>query len=375
VLADIAAHPPFGSRLRVPPGEINHIVETSGTSGAGQEVYPLDAEDERIVWEMAARGFAWAGVDERSVVLNTLPLATTAAGQWYYHALRLLNANVLEVGSFSTPRKLAYLRRFDADTLIGTPSYLFRMALEARREGLDTAQASVQRLIVAGEAWSLEWMQRLEREWGARVFEQYGCTQRGMAWTCPAGGVAGGARGVLHALSDCGVYEVLDPHTGAPVHDGRGHLVLTPFASSASPLVRFATGDCVSVVAGCPCGRPGPCLQAGIVERYDFMVKIRGVNVWPEALDAALFAIDGVREYEASVVIDADGREQLQVQLELQSGADDAAGRAGAAIREVTGLSAQVEIVSDAQITRAIEDRFTKRRRLYDRRHTTRVGA
>lgn len=373
VLADIAAHPPYGRRLRVPEAEIRHIVETSGTTGAGQEVYPLDAEDERVVWEMAARGFSWAGVDERSVVLNTLPLTTSAAGQWYYHALRLLDATVLEVGSYSTARKLSYLQRFAADTLVGTPSYLFRMAVEARQAGIDVAAGSVRRLVVAGESWSLEWMRRLEQEWGARVFEQYGCTQRGMAWSCPAGAVAGDARGVLHALSDHGVYEVLDPETGAPVRAGRGHLVLTPFACSASPLVRFATGDCVTVLEGCSCGRPGPFLQAGTVERYDFMVKIRGVNVWPEALDAALFTIDGLREYEAVVETDGDGRERLRVQIELARDDADASRRAAAAVRQVTGLSAQVEVVGDAAITRAIEDRFRKRRRLYDRRDTTRT--
>jgi phenylacetate-CoA ligase len=368
VLRDLAEHPPYGRRLRVPVSEIRHLVETSGTSGTGQEVYPLDAEDEQAVWEMAARGFAWAGVNAGSVVLNTLPLTTSAAGQWYYHGLRLLGANVLEVGSFSTERKLSYLQRFEPDTIIGTPSYVFRLAVEARRAGLDPSAGSVRRMVVAGESWSVAWMQQLESEWGARVFEQYGCTQRGMAWTCPAGGVDGDARGTLHALSDHGVYEVLEPETGEPVSEGRGHLVITPFASSASPLVRFATGDCVTVVSDCGCGRPGPCLQAGTVERYDFMVKIRGVNVWPEALDAALFAIDGVREYEAVVEIDDRGREHLQVHIELGGEVNDATGRAGAAIKQVTGLSADIAIVPEAAISRAVEDRFKKRRRLHDRR-------
>ena len=55
------------------------------------------------------------------MVLNTLPLTTSAAGQWYYHALRLLDATVLEVGSYSTARTGSYLQRFAADTLVGTP--------------------------------------------------------------------------------------------------------------------------------------------------------------------------------------------------------------------------------------------------------------
>jgi phenylacetate-CoA ligase len=366
VLTDLAAAPPFGRRLRVPARAIRHVVTTSGTSGAGQEVYPLDAEDERTVYAMAARGFAWAGVDEESVVINTLPLSLSAAGQWYYHALRLLRATVLEVGTLPTDRKLEHLERFGADTVIGTPSYLYRMVVEAHRLGLDTR--TVRRFIVAGESWSLAWMRRLEASWGAKAFEQYGSTQRGMAWTCPSGAVRGDERGVLHALSDFGVYEVIDPATGEAVDEGQGELVLTPFVSSAAPLVRFATGDRVTVVAGCDCGRPGPCFSAGTVERYDFMVKVRGVNLWPQALDSAVFGVLGVREYEAIVERDEAGRERLYVRAELETDDDEAAARIGAAIRHVTGLSAEVSVVAGDAVSGSIEDRFRKRRRLVDRR-------
>jgi phenylacetate-CoA ligase len=258
VLADIAASPPYGSRVRVAAQDIRQIVTTSGTSGTGEEAYPLDSEDEQQVYEMAARGFGWAGVTAGSVVLNTLPLTTAAAGQWYYHALRRLGATVLEVGTYSTERKLEYLERFGADTLVGTPSYVLRLALDARRAGLDPPSLPIERVVVAGESWAVDWMRRLEREWGASVFEQYGSTQRAMAWACPAGAVTADGRGVLHALSDHGVYEVVDPDTGAPVSEGAGELVVTPFVSSASPLVRFATGDRVTVVSSCDCGRPGP---------------------------------------------------------------------------------------------------------------------
>jgi len=371
VLADVGAHPPFGRRLRVPREAIRHVVSTSGTSGLGQEVYPLDQEDEDAVHLMAARGFHWAGVDESSVVANTLPLGMSAAGQWYYHGLRRLGANVLEVGGLSTDRKVEHVQRFGADTLVGTPSYMYRMAAEARELGLDPRALPVRRLVVAGESWSVPWMRRLEEAWDAKVFEQYGCTQRAMAWTCPAGAVSAGERGVLHALSDWGLYEVIDPDSGEPVTLGRGELVITPFVSSASPLLRFATGDSVTVLPPCGCGRPGPCLAAGVVDRYDFMVKVRGVNVWPEALDRAVFALPAVREYEATVERSESGHETLRVRIELHSHDERAPLVVGESVREITGLGAQVEVVQDDAITRSIEDRFRKRCRLVDRRAET----
>lgn len=375
VLADLARRPPYGTRLRVPTSAIRHVVSTSGTSGSGQEVYPLDAEDERAVHQMAARGFAWAGVNETSVVANTLPLGMSAAGQWYYHALRELGATVLEVGTLPTERKVEHMERFGADAIVGTPSYVYRMAVEARRLGLDPRALGVTRFIVAGESWSVPWMLRLEQAWNAKVFEQYGSTQRGMAWSCPSGALSGEHRGTLHALSDFGIYEVIDPATGETVHEGRGELILTPFVSSASPLVRFATGDCVTVLRGCDCGRPGPCFAAGTVERYDFMVKVRGVNVWPEALDRAVFAVAAVREYDATVELSDDGRETLEVRIELQSADDGAVGRVNESIRDVIGLSAQVAVVAQDTITGSIEDRFRKRCRLVDRRRDRRGRA
>jgi phenylacetate-CoA ligase len=368
VLADIAARPPYGTRLRVPLDRVRPVVTTSGTSGAGEEVYALDADDERVVYEMAARGFGWAGVTSESMVLNTLPLTTAAAGQWYYHGLRLLGATVLEVGTYPTERKLEYLERFRPDTLVGTPSYVLRLALDARRAGLDPAGGTVRRIVVAGESWSEDWMRSLEREWGARVFEQYGSTQRAMAWACPAGALTEHGRGVLHALSDHGLYEVIDPASGKAVAEGPGELVVTPFASSASPLVRFATGDRVTVVRSCECGRPGPLLAAGSVDRYDFMIKVRGVNLWPEALDSAVFGVGSVRDYEARVETDDQGRELLRVDLELETEDADVAQRVEQAVRRITGLGASVRTLPGNALTAAIEDRFRKRRRLHDRR-------
>ncbi|HEY4277378.1 MAG TPA: hypothetical protein VGM91_04100 [Conexibacter sp.] len=368
VLQDIAANPPFGSRTRVAAATIRHLVTTSGTSGAGEEAYPLDDADEAEVFAMAARGFAWAGVRPGAVVLDTLPLTTAAAGLWYYHALRLLGANVLAVGSFATERKLDCLRRFRPDAVVGTPSYVLRLALDARRAGLDPTACGVRRLVVAGESWSEPRMQRLEREWGARVFEQYGSTQRAMAWSCPVGALPEGRRGTLHALSDHGVYEVVDPQTRAPVHAGDGELVITPFVSSASPLVRFATGDRVTVGHACPCGRPGPHLRAGMVERYDFMVKVRGVNLWPEALDTAVLHVDGVRDYDATVELGADGRELLRIEVELERDDDGAAARVAEVVGRLTGLHASVNATGGERVTGEIPDRFRKRRRLHDKR-------
>ncbi len=367
VVADISAHPPFGSRApQVDRRRLAHVVTTSGTTGLGQEVYPISIDDESAIFQMEARGFAWAGVGPESMVLNTLPMTTAAAGQWYYHGLRLLGATVLQVGPLPTDRKVQHLLQFSPDVLIGTPSYLFHLGVRTTELGHDPRALGVRVIVVAGESWDVHWIARLAETWGAPVFEQYGSTQRSMAWTCPRGAVVDGGRGVLHALEDFGLYEIVNPESGEPVAEGQaGELVITPFCSTAAPLVRFATGDRVTVAPPCPCGRPGLGFVSGLVSRYDYMIKVKGQNLWPDALDEAVFSC-GVVEFEAQVELDDRGREILMISVE---GHDPALRDLVAkAVQTRTGLTPRVVNVPPGAVTNGIADNFTKRTRLKDRR-------
>jgi phenylacetate-CoA ligase len=368
ILADAQAHPPFGSRAHVTREELRMVVTTSGTSGVGQEVYALDAADEAAVFAMEARGFGWAGISNSSVVLNTLPMTTTAAGQWYYHGLRLLGATVMQVGGVDSQKTLAQLLWFQPDTVIATPSYLYRLARLLSERGLEPRLLGIKRLILAGEAWAGDWIRALGEKWGAKLFEQYGCTQRAIAWNCEFGAIRpDGSRGVLHTLPDHALYEVVDPASGEPTDPGEfGELYVTPFTANASPLIRFATGDRVQVAAACECGRPGIGLVSGRVNRFDNMLKVKGVNLWPDALDRAIFAVDGVGEYEATVVTGRDGREELVIVVETAD--PRSAERVAEAVHQMTGLHSLTRTVEVGALSAKVTSDFTKLVRLTDRR-------
>jgi len=376
VVVDCEAHPPFGRRTVARPDEIRHVVETSGTSGVGREVYALGAEDERAAFRAAAVGFWWAGVRPGTAVLLTLPVGTSAAGVWYYGGLRLLGANVLPVGSYSAERKVAIVARFRPQVLVGTPSYVDRLATVCRDEGIDPAAAGVESIVVAGEPYSLEWATRLERTWNARLYEQYGATERVMAWSCPGGVVRDGALGTLHFQPELCYWEVIDPDTGEPsAEGGHGEVVCTPLASAASPLVRFASRDRVRFVAagGCSCGRPLPGIRAGGVHRYDDMMKIRGVNVWPASFDAAVFGVAGALDYRGAVSHGPDGRERVEVVVEP---AADAGEPIEAALREAVrrrvGLDVDVRVVAPGALSRGVPEGFVKVSRWTDHRQRRR---
>jgi phenylacetate-CoA ligase len=250
--------------------------------------------------------------------------------------------------------------------VIGTPTYVQRLAVACEDAGLDPARTSVETLIVAGQPFSLEWARAMESKWGATLYEQYGCTERAIAWTCPGGVVKGQALGVLHFPPESGYYEVIDPESGEPVgHGETGELVITPFGAGCSPLVRYATGDRVRWMApgSCPCGRPLAGIAAGEVERYDDMMKIRGVNVWPASFDHAVFAVPSVQDYRGTVRIDEAGNERIEIRAEGDGDPTDLTEALSISIKRVTGLGAEIRIEPPGTLAREVPEGFVKVKR------------
>ncbi len=372
VVADCEALPPFGTRSLVSPDEIRSTVETSGTSGRGRAVFPLNAADELLVHQTEAIGFWWAGVRPGSRVHLTFPIGVTAAARWYDAGLRSIGANVFAVGPYPTDKKLEIMQRYGADVLIGTPTYLMRLAVAAEEAGLDPAQFGVSSLVVAGERYTRGWVEAIQDRWGATLYEQYGCTERAIAWTCPGGVLRGDGMAVLHFPADAALCEVVDPESGRGVAPGEvGELVVTPFASSASPLVRYRTGDRVELVGAgqCECGRPLRGIRPGRVERYDHMMKIRGVNIWPESFDDLIFGVPGVGDYRGVVTTAENGVEAIRVEVECDP-ADGVRIREEitTGVRRSLGLGVDVELCDVGELARRVPEGFVKVARWSDER-------
>jgi phenylacetate-CoA ligase len=352
VCDDVAAHPPYGSRLVVDSGDVVSVVETSGTSGKGREVHVATADDLRRIIAMESEGFAWAGIRSATVVVLTIPTTMTAASTWWSLALNAMGANWLRVGTLSSTDKLRYAQRYHAEVLIATPTYLTRLEHAALQMGLDprTDLPSLRSVVVAGEARSPAWTAEREQVWGATVYEQWGCTQGAVAWACENGMARSGVRGMLHFLPHLEWMEVIDPQTGAHVADGDlGELVVTPLGVSGAPLIRFATGDRVRFRAAstCSCGRPFDGIEAGSVSRYDDMVKVKGVNVWPSAVDALIDEQAAITEHRVTIAVDDRQREVITVELQFDPGTSaqqrqDLAGGLRPALHSVTGLHVDI---------------------------------
>lgn len=323
---DIEERPPYGGRVRVPAAQLVGLVETSGTSGKGKELHVYTASDKERIIRMEAYGFRWAGVEAGTVVAFTLPIGMTAAGTWWWLALDRLQANTLRLGGFDTGEKLEYMLRHGAQLLVGTPAYVTRLEQTARDLGIDLRHdlPTLNAIIVAGEAKTAAWVAEREGVWGARCYEQWGSSAGAVAWSCEEGMTANGELGLMHWLPHLALMEVVDPESGQHVRHGEfGELVMTPLGVEGAPLIRFATGDRVRFLesSSCRCGRPFDGIQAGSVSRYDDMVKVKGVNVWPSTIASVIDAYDEVAEYRATVYLDEGSRERLRLEVEFKRAA------------------------------------------------------
>ena len=319
---DQIEHPPYGTTLTFPPTSYTRFHQTSGTSG--RSLVWLDdpaswqwvLDNWKVVWEAAG---ARPG-DEAFFAFSFGPFL----GFWAaFDSSVQLGLRAIPAGGLSSSERLRFLLARRPRFLCCTPTYALRLIDVAAQEKLDLADAGVERIMVAGEPGGSvpEIRQRIEHGWpGARVVDHHGMTEVGsVSYGFPD------QPAVLHLNHRSYICEVLEPGGSAPVPSGgRGELVLTTLGRTASPLLRYRTGDLVR-----PASSPGEdpdafVLDGGILGRVDDMVIVRGVNLYPTAVDAAVHTVPGVGNYE--VVIDRRATlPEVRVRFEVAAGAADPA--------------------------------------------------
>jgi phenylacetate-CoA ligase len=200
--------------------------------------------------------------------------------------------------------RLRAMMELRATILCCTPTYAIHLAEVAAKEGIDLRTAQVRTLSVAGEPGGSipATRARLQELWpGARVYDHHGMTEVGpVSYECPS------RPGVLHVIERAFIAEVVDPASGQLVGPGaQGELILTNLGRLGSPLLRYRTGDLVKLEkpsAGvCACGTTDLALEGGILGRVDDMVVVRGVNVYPGAVEEIIRRVGGVAEYQVAI--------------------------------------------------------------------------
>lgn len=341
-LADQTAHPPFGERLGIAREAVALVNMTGGTSGQGQEIYGRSQHDVHMQGYMHALPWFLAGLRPGDMAINCVPAGGMTTGGWGPgEGLRIIGATAFHVGgSLSTDAKIDLMLKVGGVNFIyASTNYLHTLTEALMRRGLEPAKAfpTLRTLFIAAEGYPIEWAERIEALWGCRLQEGYGSTQcAGFgASTCADGALSPtGGRGLMSLFEWETLVEVLDPVTLKPVATGEmGEMVVTNLSIEGSPVIRFRTGDAARFVSyrDTASGRAWNAIECGTIGRFDDMMKIRGNNVWPSAVDAAVFAHGEIVEYAGRVYTSVGGKTEVEVRLALSdsvaSADPDACGR------------------------------------------------
>lgn len=357
-LADQEADPPFGRRhaharaLGVPL----FINTTSGTSGQGQEVHMQTAEELRGTGESYSYWFRWAGLDRGDQLFLTLPITMLAGGVLEYAGAVLSGLTVYPVGNYEAARKVELMLRFKPEAILGNTSYVGRLTSllgERRWTGLKA-------LLTGAEGGGLVYLDRLAEAWGAPVFDRYGSSQAGNdhLFTCESGIGTANRPGMMHNIDPLMLVEVIDPETGDHVRDGeQGELIITNLYRMDTPLIRCRIGDwAVYHEPGyCSCGRPFMGVETASISRRDDMKKVKGVGIWPQAVNNAVFSLPGVEEYQVMLASSSEGADVATVKIvprrELAAGeAEHLRSQASAKLRQATGIRFEVAVLRPGEI-------------------------
>ena len=368
LIADQAACPPWGTALTEPLERYTRYCQTSSTSG--QPLRWIDTNESwqwmLDCWKVVYRA---AGVVPHDRIFFPFSFGPFLGFWTGFEAGCQMGFHCVPGGGMSSQLRLATIESIGATVVCCTPTYALRLAevADAERPERPLAQSAVRLLIVAGEPGGSipATRARIERAWGARVIDHHGLTEVGpMSFECFE------APGFLHVTEDAYICEVLPPATAAAtdsdraVPDGEcGELVVTNLGRTASPVIRYRTGDLVIRRTGtCACGRTWSRLEGGVLGRADDMVNIRGVNVYPASIESVVRRFPEVAEFRSTVSWSGAMR-SLAVDIEAvrgvlsaeRGGTEPSSGleaRVSHELRVALGLTIPVRLVDEGTLPR-----------------------
>lgn len=365
-------HPPFGEHMGVQVGDCPLVMQTSGgTTGLPRPTLhtPRDREIHDIL--VARRAYSH-GIRPGDIVQVTFSMGLTNGGVANRDALwKYTGALGVMTGTGSatpTRRQIELARAWGSNVMMGFPPYLRHMAQVARDEmNFDVRELKIKCL---GTALGPDERQSLEALWGAPVFEYYGFNEAGVISTnCDL-------REGMHIFEDAHFIEVADPdsYKACPVGDP-GVLLVTTFYRQAAPIIRFNVNDISAFMPGtCACGGTHRRIDK-IRGRNDNMIKLRGVNVFPEAI-GALLSSDKRSTGEYVCIVETRGASAYdEMSIQIEAADDSLAANAGfraelaARVHEILGVKVEVQVVPRGALD-AITGltQTSKIKRLVDRR-------
>jgi phenylacetate-CoA ligase len=357
VKSDMAANYPFGLLAR-PRTSLIRLHASSGTTGK-PTIVGYTAKDISTWSDLMARSMACGGVRPGDVVHNAYGYGLFTGGLGAHYGAERLGATVVPMSGGGTERQVLLLNDCAARVLTCTPSYALAIAEVAEKEGVDLRKSKLEIGLFGAEPWSEAMRREIQARLGLKAVDLYGLSEimgPGVGCECEE------AQAGLHGWEDHFIFEVLDPETGKPVKQGdAGELVITTLTKEALPMIRYRTRDITRWSnERCACGRTHGRFMR-ITGRNDDMLIIRGVNVYPSQIEAALVGLPKVAPHYQLVVRRHGTLDHLTVEIEMLPNIvptpqtrTEVADSVRHHLKSMIGVTAEVELKEPGDIPRSM---------------------
>ncbi len=363
---------PYGL-FAVPLSEIVRLHASSGTTG-NPTVVAYTQEDVDVWTNVMVRSFVACGLHRGDIIQNAYGYGLFTGGLGAHYGAEALGGTVIPISGGNTAGQIKVMKDFGVTAICCTPSYFIHLVERAGELGVDVRKLPLRAGVFGAEPWTERMRQYIEPQADIKAYDIYGLSEiigPGVAIECRC-------QAGLHIFEDVFYPEIINSQTNKPCAPGEeGELVITTLAKRAMPLLRYRTHDVSALIEDtCGCGRTIRRIQR-IGRRSDDMFIIRGVNVFPSQVEAALLSVDGTLPHYQIVLRREHGLDLMEVQVEVTPEVfSDRVGvleslqaKLGHAIERTLGIHVQVRLKEPHSIERS----QGKAKRVLDQRNLDEV--
>ena len=347
---------PFGL-FAVPNSQIVRIHASSGTTGKAT-VVGYTRRDIDMWSECVARCITMAGLGREDIIQVAYGYGLFTGGLGGHYGAEKMGATVVPMSTGNTKKLVNMMVDFGVTGILCTPSYLMHIAETIEEMGVRD-KIKLKASLNGAEPWTEKMRDKIEEKLGIHAHDIYGLSEimgPGVATDCSF------HKG-LHVHEDYFLPEIVDRDTFRPVPDGVvGELVISTLTKEGIPLIRYRTKDltCIDHTV-CGCGRTTARI-ARFTGRSDDMLIIRGVNVFPSQIEAALLEMGGTTPHYLMIVDRVNNLDTLEVQVEVEEHffsdeirkLENLTRKIEHVIQQAIGLAVKVKLVEPKSLERSM---------------------